>query len=470
MKNAKFYLFIFALIGMTSLPVTVFAANWYVDSSAQGASNGTSWSNAWTNFSQITGVSGGDTIYISGGASGSSKTYSVSTVTPIAGTPGKPVTYRIGQEASHNGTAIFNTTGGAFVNKANVVVSGDAGDNQMHFVFGNGSRPLDSNGDNIRISYVNCGNRQYGFFNNGGTNITIDHVYFRKVDGGEDRFAYLNLRGDSWDVNKVHDCTIELIRSDSGAGDDGIQGGSSGLSIYNNNIIGYSGSYSGGQHQDGWQQLAGEYIKIYNNYFKDIANYPIFADGYYGGFNHLWIYNNVVAITSSTIQKSAPPQGIVVGPDAGALRNLGHWPDFNDIMVANNTIADFGTHPCIMVQNDPGQSSTFTNSVVANNICINGSGFGIGGGISSSNNIKIADGSSNFVKYAPLSASNDFRIVESDTLFKNKGTNMSSFFIVDKNGFARSDGAWDIGAYEFGSISPPSSSPVQAPGNLKIIQ
>ncbi len=84
MKNAKFYLFIFALIGMTSLPVTVFAANWYVDSSAQGASNGTSWSNAWTNFSQITGVSGGDTIYISGGASGSSKTYSVSTVTPIA--------------------------------------------------------------------------------------------------------------------------------------------------------------------------------------------------------------------------------------------------------------------------------------------------------------------------------------------------------------------------------------------------
>jgi len=456
-------------MSITCTAIPGFAASRYLDSAAQGASNGTSWGNAWTSFSQISGLSAGDTVFISGGAAGSSKTYTVTTVTPIAGSPGNPITYKIGQEPGHNGTAIFNTTGGAFVNIPNVIVSGDAGDNQMHFVFGSGGRPLDSNGDNIRISYVNCGNRQYGFFNNGGTNITIDHIYFRKINGGEDRFAYLNLRGNSWDVNKVHDCTIELIRSESGEGDEGRQGSSSGLSIYNNKFIGYTGSYTNGQHQDAWQQLAGEYVKIYNNYFQDIANYPIFADAYFGGFNHLWIYNNVVVITSAAIQKSAPPQGIVVGPDSGVYRNIGYWPSFNDIMIANNTIADFGGHPCIMLGNDPGQSSVFADCVVFNNICVNGNGFGIGEGIAAANNIKISDGAGHFVIYAPLSPSNDFRLLSSNTLFKDRGANLSSFFTTDKDGNVRNVGAWDIGAYEFNSGTGGNSDPVKAPSNVKII-
>ena len=52
------------------------AANWYVDKDAQGSNNGTSWTNAWNSLSRISGVSAGDTVYISGGSA--SKTYTLS--------------------------------------------------------------------------------------------------------------------------------------------------------------------------------------------------------------------------------------------------------------------------------------------------------------------------------------------------------------------------------------------------------
>ena len=55
-----------------SLCAFSYAASYYVDKAANGANNGTSWSNAWESFADIYwgGVKSGDTIYISGGTSG----------------------------------------------------------------------------------------------------------------------------------------------------------------------------------------------------------------------------------------------------------------------------------------------------------------------------------------------------------------------------------------------------------------
>ena len=477
MNNGKLSLMLITfVIILTCLACNALAAARYVDSSVSSSGNGQSWATAWKSFSNITALSAGDTVYISGGSTGNSKTYSVTSVTPYSGTVGNPITYKIGQTAGHNGLAIFNAAN-TFVDRPYVIVSGDAGDGGRHFKFNSPGRPMDDNTGHIRISYVDCGEKQAGFNSAGGTNIEIDHVYFKKVNGGDDRFAYLSLTGSDWDANKIHHNEIWLVRDAYGGyGDDGIQAGGQGISVYNNSFIGYTGTYNSGQHQDGIQWLGALKCKIYNNYFKDIANYPIFVEGVYSDVTSVLIYNNVVVLTSSEIQSSSPPQGIVVGP--GSWNALGRWPVFTNVIISNNTVADYGRRECITFRNEAGQGSVFTNSIVSNNICVNGGGFGIEAGITALNNVNILSGSGHFVKYNALDPSNDFHLISTSTLI-NHATNFSSFFTIDNDGNGRNDGAWDIGAYEFGgNIVPSSSIPAPAvpspsmpsPKGLKIIQ
>jgi len=47
------------------------ATDWYVDNTASGANTGTSWTDAWQSFTDISwgSIAPGDTVYISGGTS-----------------------------------------------------------------------------------------------------------------------------------------------------------------------------------------------------------------------------------------------------------------------------------------------------------------------------------------------------------------------------------------------------------------
>jgi hypothetical protein len=468
------------LMMMCVLAASVNAAtNWYVDSSATGTHDGTSWTNAWTALSQISGVAAGDTVLISGGPSGSTRSYNLGSTSwhPASGVAGNPVTYKIGQDSAHNGVAQFSIGSAQhFVTGSiqNVIISGDAGDGQKHFQIIQAVRGFDCSGSvNFRVSYVSfpSANNKLFYINGGGPGIELDHCYVYKVQGtsnDDDSIITMGVYGTAYDQNKIHDNEFHIPNSGNGTGDDGIQGATQGVSIYNNKIVGYVVSaYPRTQHQDGWQPLMGSYVKCYSNLFINIANYPVFGDAYDGDFIHCQIYNNIIIITDAGIQASDPPQGIAIGPDGSSFNHLqGRWPQFTDIVVANNLIADYGSHGAINLRNNPGQSSTFSQCRVVNNSVINSGGIGAASTVVTAANIVIhlSSGAGHFVSYTPLGASSNFHLVATDSAFRVQGTNLSSYFSTDKDGKLRApSGAWDIGPYVYSAYNAPPP-----PVNLRV--
>jgi hypothetical protein len=108
MKSLVISLFLFISINAQD-GVTRF----FVDNTATGSNNGTSWANAWETFGAIdwTDLSDADTIYISGG-SGDSLVYAMyTTVDPdpdISFTT--PIVICPSWEDAHNGKVVFTTT------------------------------------------------------------------------------------------------------------------------------------------------------------------------------------------------------------------------------------------------------------------------------------------------------------------------------------------------------------------------
>jgi hypothetical protein len=226
--------------------------------------------------------------------------------------------------------------------------------------------------------------------------------------------------------------------------------------VYNNVFTGYATpEYKGTQHQDGWQPLAGKYLEAYNNIFRNIVNYPIFFEGYYGGFSHIRIYNNVIVSDLPSMHASAAPRGIMVVPSGNVFKHLGRWPIFDDILIANNLIADLGgTHAAIQLQNQSSrQQSPFTRCQAYNNIYVNGGGFSFDPAVTTAHNIGFTSARAArraFRSYTPQSPTNDFRPGNRSPLLPASGTNLSAYFGTDKNGAPRpSDPTpWIIGPYE----------------------
>jgi hypothetical protein len=449
------------------------ATTWYVDSSVSTSGNGTSWASAWKNLSNITGVSAGDTVYISGGANGSSQTYSMSgTWTPAGGSAGNPITYQIGQDSAHNGTAIFSGSGTFFGAVNNVVVSGDAGDGNMHFQTSGFSVIIwvQSTLSNLRLGYINFGQMAGSGGSSGDVmylsavnGFEFDHNYVYLSDSAANSFAYFVFKGTTWDQNLIHDNTIYLPNKNNGYGADGIEsGGASGFSIYNNSIIGYYlSSYSGSQHQDAFQDTGGSsYIKVYNNTFVNMGNSSVFLDGYYGGFSNVQIYNNLMYMTVS-VTGSWYPRGMDIIADNAAVKGP---LAFSNIVAANNTVANYSTLYAISFYPPAtGVGATYTGCIAANNIaydCGSSFVFNSQSGFTAADNVS-ASGNAGFANTSAY----DFHLTSSATQFVGKGANESSYFTTDKDGNTRvPTGAWDVGAYAYttnssGTLTPPSVAP-----------
>lgn len=97
--------------------------NWYVDNTASGGNDGTSWTNAWESFADIVWASlgAGDTLWISGGAA--SKTYSELLSVAKGGSEGNPLYIKPGEDTGHTGTVVID--GGSYARNGITIGSVD---------------------------------------------------------------------------------------------------------------------------------------------------------------------------------------------------------------------------------------------------------------------------------------------------------------------------------------------------------
>ena len=104
------------LLAVTAIPS--WSATKFVNGSATGSNNGTSWANAWKNVSSINwgGLAAGDAVCVAGG------TYSGSIVTGASGTSGSPITIR--RATAADATCGSSTTGWNAAFDAQVVIAG----------------------------------------------------------------------------------------------------------------------------------------------------------------------------------------------------------------------------------------------------------------------------------------------------------------------------------------------------------
>lgn len=151
----------FLLVSLLFFSGLLFGANHYIDNSASGSNDGSSWANAWQNFSSINWnqIQPGDVIFISGG--NQSKTYFETFSVP----EGKDnLTITAGGDNGHNGE---------------VIIDGESIRSYGIEIDGNGSLSTDIIISNI--TFQNCtwaGIYGDGESSGGMKNITVDNCRF----------------------------------------------------------------------------------------------------------------------------------------------------------------------------------------------------------------------------------------------------------------------------------------------------
>ena len=428
------------------------AATHYVDSAVSSSGNGSSWSTAWKSISNITGLSPGDTVYFSGGST--SQVYSLSTDwAPTGGSSGNPITYAAGQDAGHNGIVIFDggSTAGRWLSPNSWTTMDGGFQGSRHFKVqnftGSSEMVVEVAKSGVSVRYVTF---QAGDAFNLGSS---DHyeIGFCTMESTYDHAISANgpPAPTGYDENLIHDNTILLDQKNDGSGwgSDGIQNGT-GISLYNNLIQGVKvAAYPSGQHQDGIQ-TDGRFTRVYDNTFIDIGNYAVFFE-LFGSANDMQVFNNLIYM-SDTRYAGGGQQGIAIGRSGGASGTI----TFNNVVVANNTVANYGG---VAVAMSPGPNSTWNSSdLFENNAGYATGGFSVDGNVAAVNNKSVSSGGSSiFQSYqAPgsIAFAYDFHLKSTDTVLKGLGANLTSLGIPlldsDHDHTGRpSSGAWNIGAF-----------------------
>jgi len=267
---------------------------------------------------------------------------------------------------------------------------------------------------------------------------------------------YGNLGTTTWDMFKAHDNTLYVpVNSQADPyGADCFRWGGSGVSIYNNSISGYFNGYTGSQHQDGCQVMGGTDIKIYNNYFFQLGNSGCYISPAFQAQTYTYVYNNVVVACHDF--------GIYMDVESGDVSTT-----LANCLLANNIVepvpsSAFGT----FFGGFSGQTGSFANNIVANNIVINesssqsyfGSTISQAGAATESDTVFLttAQAASDFLANTTTSTNGNFHLTSAATALIGEGINLSSYFTIDKDENLRpATGAWDIGPFVYGATNTP---------------
>jgi hypothetical protein len=499
------------------------AVSWYIDNAVSASGNGKTWAQAFKYFSDIRwqDVHAGDIIYISGGPSKGIKTYTESWSVGASGIMGNPITIAVDvADAGHNGSVVFDfdshgdtATADAITlnNRRHITINGNV-NGQNHIVIKN-LLNIESNPHGVgegsnhancitgrgntaiildHIDFVNCNNPVR--LGNGSPGNEIMHSNFLQVRG--DAAILLEAGANNWDANKIHDNYIELLHNSASppnqanpryGGPDGIQT-SSGMSIYNNTFK-YTTTtvYTSTQHPD-ILQLQGNFIKVYNNEFINIADSGIDYDCYANSTPHdVWIYNNVFRIVQVIDSKPEYFRFYLSTPTV--LHSITNFKILNNTF-ADNASADGTGYITVRFNGFKNNNPTGSGNEIKNNIFYNcgvgsqyqdvyiaaSTGFGDGSFSFDANIYYSSDkaahiyyngndydaaswvaakephgntGAPAFVRYSPNSVNNDLHLAPADKIAKQAGISLINYFNEDKDGKPRPKGlAWSIGAYE----------------------
>ena len=302
----------------------------------------------------------------------------------------------------------------------------------------------------------------------------FDHCKF-EANNWNNRDLFLQGDGSQNSATEgfVHDCEIWVV-ADSGTtytGDDGLAGGNITVSnCFFGTVPIPANSYIGQaqQHQDLIQGAYGQ-IHVFNTWFQGSHQYGFYGEYVYQGGSY-WVINCIFV----NIKVFA----VAIGPDS---------PNYTlpNNIVANNLCIDGGG---LGVNNGASYSGiNYSGSIVANNISVNTTSTDLSGtGLSVVKNL-TSFSTSGFVSYSQAldtsgqGTNNNFHLNSTATTAIGQGTNLSSYFIFDKDGNPRqTTGNWDIGPYVYGAgggggstnpipyISPPALNFGTVPANTTV--
>jgi len=437
----KYKFLILTLLFAASTAVSL-GANFYVRKGATGANNGSDWTNAWNEMSQInfSAVGCGDTIWIAGGTYTTSlnvnktcTSSSVLNINRVLASDAAPAA-AAGWNKDYDSQVIIsnaniNLAAGAYytINGREGSISGDNFGISVQCTSSGGCDGVDGAGSgslsNITLSYVelfgppcvmseSCGGSGASGLNVAPGSNTVNTLIF---DHG-----WIHQYGEAIRTSNWSNCTIQY----SGISDMHNDGQQHEDVVFSYPITNFTMRYNKiwGSPNDGIFFFGDEKnTQIYGNvYYHSGAALITFYEGY---THNVFIYNNVFE-NDGTFGDYQPAWLDFSGTMTGEIAN-NVWENVNK----NGECPICDTNAYNLSSNVSGETGAFTYTP-----------------------------GSQFVSESPsLPAAADFHLTATGATTFGKGKTLAAPFNVDPDGNTRgSGGSWDVGAYQYAPSNAPA--------------